>query len=52
MGIGLVADVKDKFVFRSVENIVPSHDQFHGAETGTEMTWIGSAAFHHILPDF
>lgn len=51
MGIGLMADVKDQIVLRSVEHIMQTYNQFHGAKTGRQMPRIVRAAPDDVVPD-
>ena len=52
VGIGLVSDVEHELVGRSVEYIVQTDDELHGAEAWSEMSGIDGAAFDHVAADF
>src|SRR5574344_289933 len=50
--ISLMADIENKFILWSIEDVVHAHDQFHSSKAGGKVTWIGRAALYHIMTDF
>ena len=52
MGIGLMADIEDYLVIRSIVDIVKAHYQLYGTETGTEVSRIRGTTLYHVVPDF
>jgi hypothetical protein len=51
VSIGLMPDVPDQLIVRSIEDIMDSSCKFNNPETGPEMTGISGYDFEDELPD-
>ena len=50
--ISLMSYNEHDLVLWSIVHIMQSHNEFHGTETGAEVTGIDRATLYYILPDF
>ena len=49
MGIGLVPDIEDNLVRRSVIDIMHTYDKLDSSQARTKMARIYGTTFHHIM---
>ena len=50
VGVGLVTDIPDQVVVRSVEYVMKCHGQFHYSQTGAQVSRIFRAVIDNLLP--